>query len=145
MSVKEHDFDVIKLFWFELAVINVDQFCGFQGIPVAEREINDFGQRESSARVPENGKPDIGEPLDHTVIALSRWRESAARENSHFYSAIGSFLDFFAPFYGKDSVLVRGGKEVGVGKFDGFCLPENRRSGKHEAYQHGTEDANRPL
>src|SRR5271157_6036618 len=95
MAVEVHYLDVIQLFWLKFLIIRIAQLGYLRAAFVALRKIDNLGEGESSFRVAEDRHADVGNPLDHSVIALVRRSQSGARIHVDLDCTVGSLLDFF--------------------------------------------------
>ena len=80
--------------------------------------------------VAEDRHADVGNSLDHSVVALVGWGQGGAWKHVDLDRAVGPFLDFLGPLGGQKRVPVCGRKENGVSKLYGFAVAGVGRHGR---------------
>jgi len=120
MSMNVHYFGLFEFFGLKFLVEFIGSHCSSHSRRITKGQIDSGHDRKSSPGICEDGKSDISDSVDHTVIGLFGFGQSLARIVLNRYTAFGPFFDFLAPAFSQFTLNVSGGKEIAVCQLDGF-------------------------
>ena len=93
---------------------------GGHAVGITQRQIQSLHQRKASAGVGKAAHAEVGNALDHALVALVGLGERAGGIDRDLHPAAGALLDFIRPVRGRDALHVRRREEDAVGKLDHF-------------------------